>query len=133
MEHKVFKRKIGGNMFTKIVGAMKILVFSYLVTGILLLLLSFGLYKFGLSNWQVTAGIIVTYALSTFLGGYLIGKRQSSRKLFWGILFGFAYFVILIVASLIMNKGLSTDYTAMIRTAAICMASGGIGGFLNNM
>lgn len=120
-------------MFTKIVGGMKILVFSYLVTGVLLLLLSFGLYKFGLSNWQITAGIIVTYALSTFLGGYLMGKKQNSKKMFWGILFGFTYFAILIIVSLIMNKGLSTDYTAMIRSAAICMVSGGIGGFLNNM
>lgn len=120
-------------MVSKIVDTMKILVFSYLITGVLLLILSFCLYKFGLANWQVTTGIIITYALSTFLGGYFLGKKEKSRKMIWGILFGIIYFLVLFLVSVIMNKGVSSDYASIIQCGAVCTAAGAVGGFINNL
>ena len=56
-------------MSVKILNFLKTMVIAYAVTGIMLVILSFALYKAGLSEWQVSAGIIVTYAVSAFIGG----------------------------------------------------------------
>ena len=49
---------------------MKALVLAYAVTGILLLVLAFLLYKLGLGESQVNLGIMVIYILSSLLGGF---------------------------------------------------------------
>lgn len=54
---------------------MKALVLAYAVTGILLLVLAFLLYKLGLGESQVNLGIMVIYILSSLLGGFYMGKR----------------------------------------------------------
>lgn len=116
-------------MTSKILNVIKILVVTYVLTGVMLLLLALGLYKFNLSNWQITAGIVVTYALSAFLGGYALARKERTRRLLWGMAFGVVYFAILAVASLIMNKGLAMDQGAALRAVLICVGAGAIGAF----
>ena len=53
---------------------LKSLLCSYVVTGILLLILAGILYKFNLDEAKVTAGILIIYILSAFAGGVVIGK-----------------------------------------------------------
>ena len=48
---------------------LKSLLCAYVVTGIMLLILTLLLYKAGLSEENVNAGIILTYVISTFAGG----------------------------------------------------------------
>ena len=45
---------------------IKALLCAYVVTGILLLVLALLLYKAGLSEENVNAGILLTYVISTF-------------------------------------------------------------------
>lgn len=116
-------------MTSKILNVIKILVVTYLLTGVMLLLLALGLYKFNLSNWQITAGIVVTYALSAFLGGYALARKEKTRRLLWGMAFGVVYFAILAMASLVMNKGLAMDQGAALRAVLICVGAGAIGAF----
>lgn len=116
-------------MTGKLVDILKTLLISYLITAVLLLLLALGLYKFNMSAWQITAGVIVTYALSTFVGGYILAKKQKSRRLLWGIALGLIYFVILVVVSLLLNRGVSMDQTYAIRAIIICIGAGAIGAF----
>ena len=44
--------KIGGSMTVKILNMIKTIAVIYVITAIILLGLSFGLYKFNLSEWQ---------------------------------------------------------------------------------
>ena len=64
-------------------GVMRIfqaLLVSYIITGILLLVLAVLLYKLNLDKGKVTAGITGIYVVSAFAGGFLIGKLQKVRK-----------------------------------------------------
>ena len=78
---------------------VKALLCAYAVTGILLLILAFLLYKAGLSEENVNAGILLVYVISTFSGGFVIGKLSGARKFLWGLLSGVLYFVLLLLIS----------------------------------
>ena len=62
---------------------MKALVLAYAVTGILLLVLAFLLYKLGLGESQVNLGIMVIYILSSLLGSF-IWEKGENPKIFMG-------------------------------------------------
>lgn len=59
---------------TRIVWMLKSLLFSYVVTGMLLALLTVLLYKFELDEQLVSAAIVAIYVLATMAGGLVIGK-----------------------------------------------------------
>ena len=79
---------------------IKALLASYIVTGLLLLVLALLLYKLRLSESAVNVGIIAVYVVSCFLGGFLEGKMMKTRKFLWGSVCGLLYFTILAVISL---------------------------------
>lgn len=115
----------------KFLGVLKILVVSYVITGVLLLLLSLCMLKMNVSSGIVTVGIVLIYIVSTFGGGFLLARMEKSRRLMWGTLFGLLYFLVLFVMSIIINKGLSVDYAACIRGFFVCLAAGAAGGFIS--
>ena len=81
-------------------GVMRIfqaLLVSYIITGILLLVLAVLLYKLNLDKGKVTAGITGIYVVSAFAGGFLIGKLQKVRKFIWGLMLGILYFLLLVL------------------------------------
>ena len=67
---------------------MKALLASYVVTGLFLLFLAGLLYKFRMDEGKIQIGIILTYILSCFVGGFLAGKMMKSRQFLWGVLLG---------------------------------------------
>ena len=64
---------------------IRTLIFTYLVSGVLLTALAFALYKFRLPESQITLGISGVYILSCFMGGFMAGKAMRSRKFLWGL------------------------------------------------
>ena len=104
----------------------------YVITAIILLGLSFGLYKFNLSEWQIKAGIIITYIISSAVGGFMIGSRQKNKRLLWGALTGFLYFMILALISFIVGNVDEINIYDMIKTALICVTSGCAGSFFSS-
>ena len=67
------------NIIQKIMWMLKAMLASYIVTGLLLLLLTFLLYQFKLDEQTVVAGIVVIYVVSTFIGGLILGKLTKKR------------------------------------------------------
>lgn len=61
---------------------LKFLITAYAITTALLLLLALFVYKCYLPDKAVNACIIVIYILSTFLAGFLSGKRIGSRNIY---------------------------------------------------
>jgi putative membrane protein (TIGR04086 family) len=114
-----------------VVRILKALFLSYLVTGIFLLVIAGLLYKFRLDEGKIRIGIILTYILSCFLGGFLVGKMQKSRQFLWGLILGLLYFAILMVVSLAVNREFSGTGAGFLTTFLLCMGSGMLGGMLS--
>lgn len=116
---------------TKVVAFVRALLFAYIVSGLLLLLLAFLMLKADLSNTIVSGGIIAVYILSCFVGGFLMGKSGEQKRFVWGLITGILYFVILIIISIIMNTFTGMNMGRMIQAFFICSISGMIGGMLS--
>ena len=121
-----------GNMLSGegILFIMKCLLFSYVLTAGLLLLLALLLYRFSLQEKIVNIGIIVIYIAVTLLAGLLAGKRAGSRKLLWGLCMGTLYFAVLALVSLAVNRSIADVATNFVTVFCLCAGSGMLGGML---
>ncbi len=107
------------------------LVAMYVITGLLLVLLAALLGKLELSDAAVSIGIIATYIVSCFAGGFLIGKKKKKKKYLWGLCVGTFYFIVLLLGNLAVNRGLDGQLVHMLTTAVLCILSGVAGGMLS--
>ena len=102
MEHAEGNRKI-------VLKVLSTLLIMYILTGVALFVLAFLLYKMELTENIVTIGITAIYVVSGLLGGIIIGKRMKTRRFLWGIIMGAAYFLVLLIGSALLNRGLTSD------------------------
>lgn len=114
----------------KIIWLLKALLFSYVVTGISLLL-SVLLYKFEWNEHLVSAAIVAVYVLSTVVGGIVIGKLVRTRRFFWGLLLGNLYFILLLVITIILYRSLSGNGLNMLTAWILCTGGGMTGGMIS--
>lgn len=119
------------NRIPKVMGLLKALIFSYLVTALCLLIMAVLLYKLELKEGQVAAGIAAVYIVSCFLGGFFLGRKAESRRFVWGLLLGGAYFLFLLAVSLILEPGGLTGIKGAAASAAMCLGGGMLGGMLS--
>ena len=106
---------------------LKSLLCAYVVTGIMLLILTLLLYKAGLSEENVNAGIILTYVISTFAGGFVTGVK----KFLWGLLAGILYFVLLLLISLGVYHSVQGELMNLLTTFLLCAGGGMLGGMVS--
>lgn len=116
---------------TKIIWILKSLLCAYVITGILLILLTVLLYKFDLEESKVSVGIIVIYVVSTFLGGLILGKLAKVRKFAWGLTLGVLYFTLLLLISLGVYRSLQGNGTNIVTTFLLCAGGGMLGGMVS--
>ena len=126
---KMFSRGEGEN--NDIMVPVKNLVLSYLMTLIILLILAFLLYKVGLTEKTVSVCMILTYAGSTFLAGFLTGKKMGKMKFLWGMAIGAAYFAILVVLSLVGGRAGTMFGKDFFTTLLLCAGGGMLGGMVS--
>lgn len=107
------------------------LVAMYVITGLLLAVLAALLGKVDMSDMAVSIGIILTYIVSCFAGGFLIGKKKKKKKYLWGICVGCFYFLVLLLGNLAVNRGLDGKLVHMLTTAVLCVLSGMAGGMVS--
>lgn len=109
----------------------KVLLVMYILTGICLVVIAALLYKFELRESVVSIAVIVVYVLIGFFGGFLLGKILKNKKFMWGAVIGALYFLILIIVSLILHKGIESDWMHFATTLVLCVASGTAGGMVS--
>ena len=102
----------------KVMWVLKSLLASYIITGILLLILAFLVYKFELDEQVVVGGIVSIYIISTFMGGFIIGKLTEVKKF---LLFAIAYGI---------YREFNTNGLNTISTIILCVGGGTLGGML---
>ena len=115
----------------QVMWVLKSLLACYLVTGLLLLGVAFLLYKFDLSEQMVTIGIVATYAVSSFAGGFIAGKVKQEKRFLWGLAMGAIYYVLLLLISMGVYRELSQGSMQLLSAALLCLGGGMLGGMLS--
>jgi len=131
MDKKIMRRNTKEEGGIPIIFLLKCLLFSYILTGGLLLLLALLLHRFGLSEKIVSIVIIGIYVLATFLAGFIAGKKMQNRKFLWGLLLGAAYFLVLVAVSIIVNRSVGDITNSFLTTLILCAGGGTLGGMLS--
>lgn len=110
---------------------LKCLLVSYVLTAGLLLLLALMLYRFSLQEKVVNICIILIYIAVTFLAGFMVGKRAENRRFLWGLVMGAAYFAVLLLVSLAVNRGFQDVASNFVTVFLLCAGSGMLGGMVS--
>jgi len=116
---------------TKGMVLVKGLFLSYVITGILLLLLALIMYKAQPANIVINAGVVFTYIFSAFVGGLAVGKETQEKRFMWGIVLGVLYFAIIFAVSILMKKDIISQLGSTITVFIMCGFSGMLGGMLS--
>ena len=132
MEGSLLKKhlKAGDARKSPVASVAVVLLFMYVVSGLLLLLLALLLYQAKPGEIVIRIGIILIYIITGATGGVLIAKKQKNRKFLWGLLVGITYFILLFGISVIVRKGADMDPVRSITALVLCAASGMIGGMI---
>ena len=116
---------------SEVMWVLKALLASYIVTGILLLLLTMALYKMELNEKMVSAAIVAIYVMATLIGGILIGKMAKVKRFIWGLGLGVAYFALLLLITLGVYHTLNGDGANLVTTFILCAGGGMAGGMIS--
>lgn len=116
---------------SKVVVILRDLLVSYIITGLLLLLLAFLMLKADVSGGILNGGILLTYILSSFAGGFLLGKSADQKRFLWGLGMGALYFITLVLISILTNSVMGMEAGRVITVMAICLFSGMLGGMIS--
>lgn len=111
--------------------AGKIVFVMYAVTALGLFALAFLVQKTGLSERGITVGVGAVCAISCFLGGFLAGKMQKTRKFLWGLLMGTVYAAVMSVLSFFVKGGFSAGAGSFLWNFLLCCATGMLGGMVS--
>lgn len=115
----------------KILRVTKALLAAYILTAVCLIVLAFLLLKLDLSEAGIHAGIIVTYLLSCFAGGFILGKTMGTKKYLWGLALGITYFLIAFLISTIAFHGNPSIWSQVLISMLLCMGGGMAGGMIS--
>ena len=85
------------------------------------MILALMLYKLGLSEQNVNAGIVLIYVISTFSAGFVLGKLAGKRKFLWGLFAGITYFVLLMLITLGVYHAFQGNVTNIAVTFLLCL------------
>ena len=95
------------------------------------MLAAFIAYKMELSDLFARICIILSYILSCFAGGFLIGHQTEKKQYLWGMLLGCIYFVVILLVSLLINKGVLVKPQSILTVLAMCAFGGMLGGMFS--
>lgn len=107
------------------------LLIMYIVSGLLLMLLTVVVSRVEKEDMVAQIGIIIIYVFSCGVGGVIIGKWKKRQKFLWGLLVGFLYVLTLFVVALAIQKGTMPSLPHILTAAAICIGSSMLGGMLS--
>ena len=112
------------------ISILKSLIFSYILTGIILCILAFIMYQTEVSTKVANLGVTFTYVAASVFAGFIIGKQMGKRKFLWGLAVGLLYFAVLFLISLLLDQNLALMSGERITAMLLCAAGGTLGGAL---
>lgn len=118
-------------MGKKLLNVLKAVLVSYIVTGLLLLLITLLVYQFEIEEKYVNIGITITYLLSTFVGGFSAGKLIKRRRFVWGIIVGVIYVGLLYGISFGAYGRTGVEEIYELLPILLCIGGGMFGGMMS--
>ena len=112
------------------ISILKSLIFSYILTGIILCILAFIMYQTEVSTKVANLGVTLTYVAASVFAGFIIGKQMGKRKFLWGLAVGLLYFAVLFLISLLLDQNQALMSGERITAMLLCAAGGTLGGAL---
>lgn len=109
----------------------KAVLLEYVLTALLLLLVTVLLYRVGLSEKTTLLCVRIIYVLVNLIGGLLIGKAAGNRKFLWGAITGISYFAVIFGVSALVHKGVFMEAKMAVIAFLLCLAGGLVGGMLS--
>ncbi len=103
---------------------------AWLIMGLLLILLSFLLFRFALPESMIAIGILLIYLAGNFVGGLIGGCGVYGKHYLAGMITGGLNFLILLAVSLLVNHTIRDFGGNFFTTLAICVGSGALGGMV---
>lgn len=116
---------------SKAIVIVKTLLVCYVITALILLVLSFVMYKLNPPSAVISVGIVITYIVSCFVGGYLLGSVKKEKRFLWGIGIGVVYFAIILIVSLVLGKDTFGNMGSTISVFCMCALGGMLGGMIS--
>lgn len=107
------------------------LVASYLLSALLLFILTFVLYRLKLKESQVAPRGLCPLCHLLLRGRAALRQALRTRRFFWGLLTGVLYFLALFTASLLLRHGQVPELSRILPVLACCAAGGMAGGILS--
>lgn len=80
---------------------------AYIVTAIMLLLLSYLMYKYEISGTALNVGLVLTYIIPNFMAGLITGKMMKEKRLLWGVVSGIMYMIVYVLVNLIIGDSVT--------------------------
>jgi len=102
---------------------------AVLLSIIFMFILAIVVYFANLQERTVSAMVFLASAVAVFLGAFFLARNIESKGLLNGLLLAVFYFVILLILSLAVNKGITLSLSNFLRLIS-CLASGALGGVL---
>ena len=121
----------GGGPMKKGIRLLQGLLLAYIITGILLMVLAFLLYRLEWGENASHIGIIVTYILSTVIGGFYVGKKVKRQRFLFGLAFGTLYIGIILGISMILYPKAEIFSGSLVTVFGMCVGGGMLGGILS--
>ncbi|MCI9537480.1 MAG: TIGR04086 family membrane protein [Eubacterium sp.] len=116
------------NMKTKAVKMLKSILVAYVLTAVVLLVLSFIMYKCKMSMAGANGGILFTYVISCLAGGFLFSGGLEEKRYLGGGLLGLVYFAVVYCVSAVWNQSVAAQMPGMLTAFLVCIFSGMLGG-----
>lgn len=120
------------NQKTKVVKMVKSVFVAYILTAVVLLILSFIMYKCKVSMAGANGGILFTYVISCLVGGFIFSGSLDGKRYLGGGAMGIVYFIVAYCVSAVWNQSLASQMPGMLTAFLICVFSGMLGGMIRS-
>lgn len=114
-----------------VVTFLKEILLEMMISAVLLACVSFVVLRMTPGVAVTKALILGIYGVSTFVGGYIIGKVMTKKKFIWGAISGIVYFAIIAVVAFIVKGGIDAGTVGIISGFVVSVAAGTAGGMIS--
>lgn len=111
-----------------VISLAKVMATSAIISFALMCLFSLIMLKIEVNETTLKAFVVLIYAISTFAGGFIMGKVMENKKYLWGMGCGFIYFLVILVMALVMGNEGNIASLGPVVCFVTCLAGGTIGG-----
>lgn len=110
---------------------LKSLSMAYIISIIMIFILSLMLFFVGVSEGFISGGIIFTYIMACFVAGRIIGKRMENRRFIWGIIVGVVYALAIAIVSTAGGSSGDSNISELVLLFGTSVIGGMLGGMFS--